>query len=103
MNKPNRGKKSESRPGAWADLARIFKALSHPARVRIAGRLLQGDCCVSEAGACLDISQPNVSQHFKILKDAGLVVSRREGAKICYRLADPRVARILNSLLNEEK
>ena len=103
MNKADKRRKSiAAGTEAWAAPARIFKALSHPARVRIAVRLLEGDCCVTEAGACLDLSQPNVSQHFKILKDAGLVAGRRQGVKICYRLADPRVARILRILYPEE-
>jgi DNA-binding transcriptional ArsR family regulator len=86
-----------------AATARFFKAMAHPARVRIAVRLLQGDCCVSEAKAVLDISQPNVSQHLKILKDAGIIAGRRQGTKVCYGLADPGLARVLRILLLEEK
>ncbi len=103
MIKTSRSRKDDgSGAETWAAPARIFKALSHPARVRIAVRLLRGDCCVSEARAVLDISQPNVSQHLKILKDAGLVAGRRQGTKVCYRLADPRLARVLRILFPEE-
>ncbi|MBN1939385.1 MAG: helix-turn-helix transcriptional regulator [Candidatus Aminicenantes bacterium] len=103
MNKTCRGRKTGTGDaGAAAEAARFFKALAHPARVHLAIRLLRGDCCVSEAGAVLDISQPNVSQHLKILKDAGIISGRRQGAKICYSLADPRLARILRILLFEE-
>jgi len=103
MNKTHRIRKADAGEAETsAAAARFFKALSHPARIRIAARLLRGDCCVTEARACLELSQPNVSQHLKILKDAGLIVGRRQGAKICYRLADSRVARILRILFPEE-
>jgi ArsR family transcriptional regulator len=83
--------------------ALIFKALSHPARVRLAHRLRKGGCCVSEAESCLGLSQPNVSQHLKILKDAGLISGRRTGTKICYRLVDDRVERILDLIEIKDK
>ena len=90
-------------PKTCAHLARVFRALAHPARIRLIHRLMEGDCCVSEAGACLKISQPNVSQHLKILKTAGLIAGRRRGAKICYRLIDPRVERVLRDLSPKER
>jgi ArsR family transcriptional regulator len=79
--------------------ARELKALAHPARLRILARLKDGECCVNEAMKCLRISQPNTSQHLKALKNAGLIAGRREGTKICYRLAGDRIAKILNLLL----
>jgi DNA-binding transcriptional ArsR family regulator len=82
--------------------AREMKALAHPARLRILARLKAGECCANEAMRCLRVSQPNTSQHLKALKDAGLIVGRREGTKICYRLADDRIANILNILLKGE-
>jgi ArsR family transcriptional regulator len=82
--------------------ARELKALAHPARLRILSRLKDGECCVNEAMKCLRISQPNASQHLKALKNAGLIVGRREGTKICYRLADDRITNILNILLKGE-
>ncbi len=82
--------------------ARELKALAHPARLRILNRLKDGECCASEAMKCPRVSQPNASQHLKALKNAGLIVGRREGMKICYRLAGDRIAKILNILLNGE-
>lgn len=103
MNKASKSRKTDGENSQSLDAAvRLFKALSHPARVRIAARLLRGDCCVSEARDVLGISQPNASQHLKILKEAGLIAGRRQGTKICYRLADPRLARILHILFSEE-
>ena len=103
MTKPNRFRKVLSPDGeACAAQARVFRALSHPARIRLIRRLLEGDCCVSEAEACLKISQPNVSQHLKILKTAGLIAGQRRGVKICYRLIDARVERVLRALSPKE-
>ncbi|MCX6566422.1 MAG: metalloregulator ArsR/SmtB family transcription factor [Candidatus Aminicenantes bacterium] len=103
MTKPNRCRKDISTDGeAGAAQARMFRALAHPARIRLIRRLMEGDCCVSEAEACLKISQPNVSQHLKILKTAGLIVGERRGAKICYRLIDARVERVLRALSLKE-
>ena len=79
-----------------APAARIFKALAHPARLVLLRRLQERECCVSEVEHCLGISQPNVSQHLKILKDAGLIVGRREKTRMCYRIADKRIGRILD-------
>lgn len=91
-----------ARTGSAEASARIFRALAHPVRIRLLRLLLEGDCCVSEAEARLKISQPNVSQHLKILKTAGLIAGRRRGAKICYEVTDPRIERILRDFSPKE-
>jgi DNA-binding transcriptional ArsR family regulator len=83
--------------------ARIFKALAHPARLMLLRRLMEKECCVSDVEHCLGLSQPNVSQHLKVLKTAGLIVGRREKTRICYRLADERIERLLKIALSGEK
>ncbi len=76
-------------------LAKTFKALAHPARLLLLKRLMENERCVSDVEKCLGLSQPNVSQHLRILKDAGLIEGRREHTRVCYRIADDRVSRIL--------
>ncbi len=76
-------------------LAKRFKALAHPARLLLLKRLMENERCVSDVEKCLGLSQPNVSQHLRILKDAGLIEGRRERTRVCYRIADDRVSRIL--------
>jgi ArsR family transcriptional regulator len=76
-------------------LAKRFKALAHPARLLLLRRLMESERCVSDVEKCLGLSQPNVSQHLRILKDAGIIEGRRERTRICYRIADDRIARIL--------
>ena len=77
------------------ETAGIFKALAHPARVRLLRRLLKDECCVSEVEKCLRISQPNVSQHLRILKKAGIIAGTRRKTRICYRISDDRVRGLL--------
>lgn len=76
-------------------LANKFRALSHPARVKLVEDLMEKECCVGEIQSCLSISQPNVSQHLKVLKDAGIIRGRREKTRICYSIADDRVQKAL--------
>ena len=68
---------------------RIFAALADPSRRAILESLIEGEAAVKDLTARFDISQPAVSQHLAALKDAGLVVGRREGRNVYYRM-EPR-------------
>ena len=68
---------------------RIFQALADPSRRAIFETLTEGEAAVKELTARFRISQPAVSQHLAALKDAGLVVGRREGRHVYYRV-EPR-------------
>jgi DNA-binding transcriptional ArsR family regulator len=65
---------------------RIFQALADPSRRAIFGSLTHGEAAVKDLTARFDISQPAVSQHLAILKEAGLVKARREGRCVYYRV-----------------
>jgi ArsR family transcriptional regulator len=70
------------------EFIRVMKALSDPNRVKIL-KMLQGRVmCVCEIQAALDIAQPTVSKHLKVLEDAGLVERKKEGLWVNYFLAD---------------
>src|SRR5487761_672925 len=71
------------------DLEQIFKALADRTRLRILNLLLHGELCVCDMQFALDSPQPNVSRHLTYLKNAGLVVDRREGPRVYYALALP--------------
>ena len=74
-------------PGAAAELAATFKALGDPTRVAIVNRLTTADAvCVCDLTAAFDLSQPTISHHLKILRDAGLVEAERRGTWAYYRL-----------------
>lgn len=87
----------------FADVSRKFKALAHPERLRIVAELMKGECCVGRIQECVLLSQPHVSQSLKILKKAGILESRREKTRICYRVADKTVVRALKILLEGER
>jgi ArsR family transcriptional regulator, arsenate/arsenite/antimonite-responsive transcriptional repressor len=68
-------------------LAAQFKALADPTRLAIVNRLAAVDeVCVCDFVAALDLSQPTISHHLKILRDAGLVEASRRGTWAFYRL-----------------
>ena len=79
--------------GSAAALAARFKALGDPARVAIVNRLAGADeVCVCELTAPLGLSQPTVSHHLRVLREAGLVeVARRRATWVYYRLVPEAV------------
>ncbi|MCA9535660.1 MAG: winged helix-turn-helix transcriptional regulator [Myxococcales bacterium] len=80
-------------------LARLAKALGHPARVSILRTLLQRDTCVAgELGDALPLAQSTVSQHLKQLKEAGLIRGEVAGPRICY-CVEPGAVALLKGLV----
>lgn len=71
------------------DLEQLFKGLADHTRLRILNLLIHGELCVCDIQYVLESSQPNVSRHLIYLKNSGLVLDRREGARMYYRLAQP--------------
>lgn len=67
---------------------RVMKALADPSRVKIVKMLEKREMCVCELRAALNLAQPTVSKHLKILEDAGLVSSMKEGMWVNYSLAE---------------
>ena len=70
------------------DLVTIFKALSDETRLRIIKLLEQGELCVCDITAAMDIVQPKVSFHLSALKEAGLIKDRKQGKWIHYSLSE---------------
>ena len=69
-------------------LVQTFRALGHPARLRILRLLMKRQSCVcGEVVDELPLAQATVSQHLKILKEAGLITGQVEGSAVCYCLA----------------
>ena len=65
---------------------RVFQVLADPSRRAIFESLMQGEAAVKDLTARFHISQPAVSQHLAALKNAGLVIGRREGRHVFYRV-----------------
>ena len=72
------------------ELEQYFKALADVNRLRILNLLLHDELCVCDIQFVLEASQPNVSRHLSYLKNSGLVLDRRDGYRIFYRLAEPK-------------
>jgi|SRR5579862_6546245 len=80
-------------------LAARFKALGDPTRVAIVNRLAAAEeVCVCDFVAALDLAQPTVSHHLKVLRDAGLVESSRRGTWAYYRLVPETVDALRTAL-----
>jgi ArsR family transcriptional regulator len=71
--------------------AKLFKALMHPSRLMILETLRDGEQCVCHLEAMLGCRQAYISQHLMVLREAGLVEDRRDGARIFYRVVKPEV------------
>ena len=82
---------------------KVTKALSDPNRVKMVKMLQKKEMCVCEIQAALEIAQPTVSKHLKILEDAGLVVYQKDGLWVNYRLADGRSSPYAASFLGNLK
>jgi ArsR family transcriptional regulator len=81
------------------ELAARFKALADPTRVAIVNRLSTADeVCVCELNGAFDLSQPTISHHLRILREAGLVEATRRGTWAYYRLVPEAVAALRGTL-----
>jgi DNA-binding transcriptional ArsR family regulator len=79
----------------YEKLSEILKALAHPARLKMVAGLLKDECNVAQIQKILGLPQSTISQQLRILKNAGIIKGRREGTKICYRVIDVRVRKIV--------
>jgi DNA-binding transcriptional ArsR family regulator len=78
--------------------AQFLKVLTHPARLAILSILRDGEHCVCHMEAHLGFRQAYLSQQLSVLREAGLIQDRRDGWNVYYRVADPKVYSILDSL-----
>ena len=76
------------------EFADVMRALGHPVRLSILRILAekQSDCCCTDVTDCLPLAQSTVSQHIKVLLDAGLVERSPKGTRNCYSLNSERLA-----------
>ncbi len=80
----------------WA--VKICKALGHPLRYKIVKFLADGPHCVCELNEDVEFSQSNLSQHLKILREAGLLESEKVGLRIFYRLRNENVVHLVEAV-----
>src|SRR5438477_7392123 len=78
--------------------ANIFQALAHPTRIAIVEYLREGEMSVGQICQSVKIEQANASQHLAVLRNKHLVETRKDGNQIFYRLRDPKLSDILETL-----
>lgn len=85
------------REGA-AQAVGALKVLANEDRLLLLCQLSQGDMCVGELEEALGIRQPTLSQQLAVLRNEGVVNTERDGKRICYSLADPKLLQVLELL-----
>ena len=82
----------------WAgDLARMFRALGDPGRLQLLSRVASspgGEACVCDLSAGLDLSQPTISHHLKVLRETGLLECERRGTWVYYWVVPSALAQL---------
>ncbi|MDE3024014.1 MAG: winged helix-turn-helix transcriptional regulator [Acidobacteriota bacterium] len=72
-------------------IARRFRAIAEPMRIRLLDHLRDGEATVGELSEAIDASQQNVSKHLAVLADAGVLGRRKDGNHVYYRIVDEGV------------
>jgi len=86
---------------AAAGLAQVFKALGDPVRLRLLsliGAHQGGEVCVCDLTTAFDLTQPTISHHLKVLREAGIITSERRGTWVYYRLVPAALERMASLL-----
>jgi DNA-binding transcriptional ArsR family regulator len=78
--------------------ADLLKALGQPTRLKILELLTEGERCVCEIFPAIQGEQSNTSKHLAFLRGQGIVVADRRGMRVFYRLADPRIVKLLEDV-----
>jgi DNA-binding transcriptional ArsR family regulator len=81
--------------------AAVFNAFSDPIRLEIVAYLRDGEKCVCEIVPHLNLIQPLVSRHLKILKDAGIVRCRKDGTKRMYSIVNQKIYGVVDALSHD--
>jgi ArsR family transcriptional regulator len=77
----------------------LLKALAHPTRLEILAFLRERDSeCVCKIYESLNLEQSNISQHLRILKNSGVLISKKKGSWVHYSIAHPEIFDILQSV-----
>lgn len=83
------------------ELARVFRALGDPVRLRLLSMIASqagGEVCVCDLTPAFELSQPTISHHLKLLREAGLIASQRRGTWVYYRLLPETTERLASTL-----
>src|SRR5438309_8057287 len=96
---PRQNKRVDGLPGTSRPIselkAELFRALAHPARIRVLEVLAEGERSVGEMQPLVGIESSHLSQQLGVLRRAGLVVTRKEGSSVYYAIRDPDLVELL--------
>jgi len=84
---------------SYWQVTQLFQLLSHQGRLVILDELRRGEACVCHLQVILRRPQPYISQQLRVLRDAGVIESYKNGLFVYYRLANPQVERLLAEVL----
>ncbi len=74
----------------------VLKGLAHPVRIRIVDALQKGEMCVGDVAKILGERQAVTSQHLNTMRDKGILISRREGSRVYYRIQNSSAVKLLH-------
>nr|WP_243654948.1 metalloregulator ArsR/SmtB family transcription factor [Nocardia alba] len=86
------------------ELAAVFKALADPVRLRLLSAIASradGEACVCDLSTGIDVSQPTISHHLRVLREAGLLTSERRASWVYYRVVPHALTRLAEVLATE--
>ncbi|MBN2035659.1 MAG: winged helix-turn-helix transcriptional regulator [Chitinispirillaceae bacterium] len=83
----------------YGQISEVLKALAHPARLRIIAGLMKNECSVSEIQKALQLPQSTISQHLRILRDQGIIRSKQEKTRKCYKVVDKRIIKVMQAVV----
>lgn len=75
---------------------KVFKSLGHPIRLKIVKKLGKDKLCVCKLKEDVEFSQPNLSQHLKLLRNSGVLIAEKKGLKVIYQLKDKRLLQAID-------
>jgi ArsR family transcriptional regulator len=82
------------------DIVEVFKALADPTRLKILECIENGEKCICEIIPFTGKSQPNVSQHLKVMKHAGIIKERKDGTRMMINVSDNKIFEIIDQIKN---
>ena len=94
-------RKELNKQDKFSAVAEIIKQLGDSARIRIFWILCHYEECVINISALMNMTSPAVSHHLRILKDSGLIESRREGKEVYYKAKDTEISRLMHQIIEE--
>jgi len=83
------------------EAAELFSQLSSPARIRLLSMLVADDLCVGELSEALEMSQPSVSHHLRLLRQSGVVKYRKYGKHVIYYISDTAAGNLARHILKD--